>query len=413
MLNRGETFLYIGAKASNNDIRESVIPRGPGLKVLVIGAQLSPYSGTSKVSLEIIRGLREIGCTVDSCFLSTGRDVGLFTGLPVPQISTLESPKTRLVSTAIQLPLISTIWRHGFTRDDAVDVIGALTSRDLLRRLRGSDVVVFMNFWSAFPVLRLDPAKRPKTIVFFHELPTYAEVPPLAKQIIRGLVRKLARSCNLIISVSDRIRTGVETETGLGSRVFYPGIQLAHSLRSKEGFVLMDTRWTNSREPEFIAEIARALPSTEFVMAGHFPSQAVRTRLLRALSDRGVEGHVKILTELTEPQLDDLYSRAKWYLRWSAKPYEAGPSFGVFQAIGNLCPPIVDRELGGADFLMKNGLRELVVDRDPHAFATRLLSLERSTGAYDVLLQRLAEVRSENSWRSFCHHLMATATGIE
>lgn len=376
----------------------------------MVTAQLSAHSGTSKVATELVRGLRAAGCDVSTHAFSTTSDVALLGGsedLPPP--NSRRSRVTRTLSTAFQLPLIRTVWRDGFAPEDAVDFWGAITDSGFVLKARRAQLVVFMNYWAALPRFRLETTPRPRTVVYFHELPSYAEVPPGVRGFLRGLVRGLASRCDCIVSVSPRIQAGVRNELGLESQVLYHGIRSISTQWAKEGFVLLDTRWTDSRQPLFALDVAAAVPETRFVMAGHFPSPSVRAGVEREIRDRGIGDRITIRTGLTETQLTELYGRARWYLRWSAVGGEAGPSVGMFDAIAGRSVPIVDEGMGGADFLRTNQLGGLVVRRDPTEFASRLRFFQEKPEQYTRILERIELVRQANSWPAYGLRLLQLA----
>lgn len=381
------------------------------LRVLVAGAQLSPHSGTTKVAIELVRGLTHLGCDVDTHFLAQSKDVGLLgdTGFSA-RSQGVKTRITGLLSAGLQLPLIQTVWNHGFTPEDSVDLLGAVTEREFLEKARWAELVIFMNFWSAIPIFRIEPRLRPCTVVYFHELPRFTEVPPLLRFAMRGIVRWVAHSCTTVISVSDRIREEVQEQLGRDSIVLYHGIRTQNSLREKSDFILLDTRWTGARQPGFAIALAGLLPELKFVMAGYFPSAEVKLTLQREIGERGLRDRIEISEGLTEERLNELYGAARFYVRWSAGQEEAGPSVGVFQAIGNLCPPIVDRQLGATDFLRRVGLGKLVVERDPSAFAERIRELGKRSEAYGSLLDELATAREQSGWDAYCLRLLAAAS---
>lgn len=382
-------------------------------RVLVAGAQLSPHSGTSKVTVEVVRGLRQLGCEVETHFLSQSKDVGLMGDLDVSARSTgLRTRITGLLSASLQLPLLQTVWSFGFTPEDSVDLLGSVTDRDFLLKARWAELIIFMNFWAAIPIFRIDPRLRPRTMVYFHELPRFTEVPPILRVAMRGLVRWVANSCTNVISVSDRVRDEVQRQLGRESIVLYHGVRTHNSRLDKSSYILLDTRWTGARQPEFVVDLAGHLPDIRFLMAGYFPSATVRRTLRKKIEASGLDNQIEILEGLPEESLNELYGTAKFYVRWSAGGEEAGPSMGVFQAIGNLCPPIVDRQLGATDFLRRVGLGQLVVERNPRAFADRIRELGGSADAYSSLLNNIEAAREGSGWDSYCSRLLAAA-GVE
>lgn len=380
------------------------------LRILVAGTQLSPHSGTSKVAVELVRELRRMGCLVETHFLTQSPDLSLLgdTGVSA-RPTTWRTRFTGVLSTAAQLPLLRTVWNLGFTPQDSVDLIGAVTERDFFVKARRADLIVFMNFWAAIPIFRIDPRHRPPTVVYFHELPQFTEVPPPLGFAMRGIVRWVAHSCSTVVSVSAQIRQAVQAQLERDSLVLYHAVRPLAAQRTKAEYILLDTRWTDARRPEFVATLAQLLPEYKIRMAGYFPSDEIRRRLEADIRRLGLDERIELLERLPEGRLNSLFASARFYIRWSADGGEAGPSVGVFQAIGNLCPPIVDDQLGAADFLKMAGLDRLVVTRDAAAFAQRVRELAKDPAIYASTLDTLEQVGLKFGWDAYCRRLLDAA----
>lgn len=382
--------------------------------VLVVEDRLSAHSGTSKMTLEIANGFKEAGYEVETHFFAIGADSRFLEEKSAERTAPrLWQQVTSAISQCCQIPLFATVWSGGFNRSDAVDFIGMVLDSRFYAKMRRADLTVFMNYWAAFPLLFANREGVGRTIVYFQEAPSFRELPWPLGPLVRFVVREILKRCDVVISPTSEIQAAAVRNMNVESSVLMYAFRSLPVTERKGNFVLLDTRWTEEREPEFALRIAEEMLDTRFVMAGYFPSRHKRADLIEAVRANGLEHRIRVQEALPEADLQSLYASATCYVRWSAIHGEAGCSYGLIESIGSLCPPIIDSRLGSASFLRELGLGELVVDRDPKSFARAIRRLFQDAEFYSAIVNRIDTVRNDYTWVKYCTELVKLVEGTK
>ena len=377
------------------------------LRVLILKDRLSAHTGTGKMAIQLARGFLALGARASVLFMSRSDDHLLIEDeLKDIDYSVMPTSEWNRLSGAVQLPLLKTVLKGAYTRDDLPDIFSELTQPLILRELERADVTVFMNIWSSFPALLGRKRPHQRWVVYFHEPPYFREIPWGLRQLLHRYVRTVVRKCDLVISLSPRMQSIMREELSIQSECLENGVAAESDNRVKEDFVLADTRWTSEREPMFLLQVMEALPQTRFVMCGRFGNPAIKTAFFESARALHLEGRLISHDKISEGDLKRLYSTARCYIRWSALHGEAGPSIGVFQAMANLCVPIIDEGLGSAETIRGRISPELVLPRDPQAFAAKIRDLGASRETLQRLIDRVEAYRAEHGWERYCTNLL-------
>lgn len=139
-------------------------------------------------------------------------------------------------------------------------------------------------------------------------------------QVIFSFLQILAKQLDLfIITNSDVILVGGKAhnrffkQTSPSKRIFiippstYP---LTKILKNKQHYVLMVTAWKKGKNPEYIAEICRNIPSIKIKMAGKWLDSLYRKEFEKFIKDKNLSKNIEILGALPEKKLSYLYENA-------------------------------------------------------------------------------------------------------
>ena len=180
----------------------------------------------------------------------------------------------------------------------------------------------------------------------------------------------------------------------------------------KEKFVLLDTRWTFVRNPFFAIDIMKILPEVKFTMCGTFGSSELRQNFIDRINSEALNERISIMEDLAEEALDELYSRAMCYIRWSNPDIvETGPSYGLIQSISNGCVPIVSSELGSASDVLEHMGRDFVVSNTPQGFASAIERLFRDRDFLNEAVQKAVKWRNGYTAKEYRESLLEKFNG--
>lgn len=90
----------------------------------------------------------------------------------------------------------------------------------------------------------------------------------------------------------------------------YPSVHPAKKLSSKDSYILMVTAWKEGKNPEYLIELSKAIPSIKIKMAGKWIDPEYLKRFVSLVEKSGCEKNIEILGGVTEMELTNLYSKA-------------------------------------------------------------------------------------------------------
>lgn len=378
------------------------------MNVLIVKDSLSASAGTTKFAISLARGFTQLGHSTKLIFLHespTGRLIEpSLAGLNWTIVS---SGATYAVSSAMQYPFTGLFFRSAFSSDDHVDFLRGIASRQLAKTVERSDLVIAANIWSATCLLLHHENPRVRRVVYFHEPPRFDGLPAAFVFGMRTYLKELIRAGVRFVCLTDPLMSELSDWLKRSSFVMTNGYSLGPVFRAKEDFVLVDSRWTEQRNPTFILKIASRLRGTRFVVAGRFATDQLRQRFMNEREDQGLTSSVAMVENLTEYSLLRLYSHALCYVRWGILRGELGNPTGIGQAISSGCIPIVSRDLAIAPVLSDGISDDVVVDSEPGAFAQRILELQSNPELRARLVEAVVRYRDSHSWKNYCQELLS------
>ena len=385
-------------------------PEGRTLKFQIVTGVLSARSGTCKFSIQLARALSSLNATCTLNFLGRSNDWKAIE----PQLTGLdwrivESKLTRALTMAMAEPILRTLWRGAFTSLDVSDVLDSIIDRGLSERLTAADYVLFMNMWAAAPMLLIGRRPPPGTVLYFHESPSFSELPIALRFAFRSYARLLSSRSTLNVAITPPLARLIKRDLRIESQPMIFGVETKHGTdRDGEPFVLLDTRWTGPREPQFSIALAKELPAVRLVMCGSFPDEKSAEEFRERLANEVVGTRLTLLTSIPESQLEQLYATATCYARWGAATGELGSPTGVLQAIGSGCVPVISSEVGLAQLIGSEISQELVVDRNPRSFAAVIDRLVSDREYHRSMAMKVEAFQGRHSWTVYCQHLLQT-----
>jgi glycosyltransferase involved in cell wall biosynthesis len=264
------------------------------------------------------------------------------------------------VSKLLGLPVLRTSYfHHAFPEDAAPDPLSWISIPLVKRWSQKYDVIVCYEPFVGLSGVAAWRFNRLPFVVFAMES-TVPHEPSTLRKFTWPLTNIVLRQALLRCGTTERVVHESEEATGLGFELVPYGCSPIERINEeKKPFVLVDTRWSATRNPFFVLEIAKHLKCADLVMTGLFASQELESSFRAAVSDSGLQRVVKILPVLTASQLAPYYESAIAYMRWPAVTsdgyVESGPSMGVYMALESGCPLILSRELSNSSVIEHAG----------------------------------------------------------
>lgn len=97
--------------------------------------------------------------------------------------------------------------------------------------------------------------------------------------------------------------------------VIYPSVHPSKNLDSKNGSVVVVTAWKRGKNPEYLIELIKAMPSLKIIMAGKWIENEYRAEFEKFIRDNNAQGNIDIRGAVSEAELSTLYSSASVLLQ--------------------------------------------------------------------------------------------------
>lgn len=382
------------------------------LRLLIIKDVLSAHSGGVKLTLDIARSLQASGHKVKVIFFHSDRTEELIhREIADLDYEVYENKRLYFFSQLFQLPVIKLLLKDAFKADDSVNLLSQLSFVRMMNKSREKyDLMISMSLWTGLVPILINSYYRHHSVLYFHEPPTFNGLPIPLSSFLRLYLRKLVKSVTLNISITGMMKKAIETSLGIDSAVLTDAFSVKASIKKKDNYVLADTRWTFVRDPFFLISIAKEVKEAKFIMCGGFGSSDLRESFKERLAKEGLVDRVLVKEQNTEPELDELYSKATCYVRWSSKLIdETGPSYGLIQAVSNGCVPIVSDNLGSAEYVRENVGNDFVVSNDPSAFAQVIKRLFSEPGLLTESYEKVIMWRNSYTGKEYASTLLSLA----
>jgi glycosyltransferase involved in cell wall biosynthesis len=205
--------------------------------------------------------------------------------------------------------------------------------------------------------------------------------------------------------------------------VLYPGCMPIKRLPLKrKGFILAVSRWDAGRYPSFLLDLAK-MSKAKFVIAGSWTPPSFSKRFLKEVRRKGLEERVKVLADLNEAKLKELYLNASMYVQWTAE----GFSMGVLEAMAHGLVVLVSNLAGASEivsdrvdgFIIKGqrnmyehlwGVTAPAELMKPSEYAKIINALMGRIDALKTMGERAWETSKKYSWEMYVQRLIQAIT---
>lgn len=102
---------------------------------------------------------------------------------------------------------------------------------------------------------------------------------------------------------------------GVDIATIYPSVNPAAHIPDKEAYVLVVTAWKEGKNPEYLVDIIKAIPTIKIKMAGKWIDPNYKLRFEKLIKNEGCENNIEILGGVSEQELSSLYRKARVLLQ--------------------------------------------------------------------------------------------------
>ncbi len=287
--------------------------------------------------------------------------------------------------------LITKHYNEGRGEDATVDLDLVF---DYERKSPHYDVVIYFDqFTSIFSIIRKVKSKFIK-VVYIHET-AFRE-----NSIIKKVIERFS------LMGSDMIFTNSESNRlfllGAGYKnveVLFPGLYLKESVvdfEMRENIAVAVTVWEPWRSPETYLEIAKYLSGVKIILVGQWAEENYMLQIQNLIAKNQLQDKISITGQVSEAELDRLYSKAKVAIRFGYD--EQGPGMGSLESISFGIPVIVNESIGMANFLRTFGYDLIVGKEDPEQIADMICNLTSNEGLWKKYSQKIRDIAKNATW---------------
>ena len=366
------------------------------MKVVIVGDVLNGHNGTCPLFLNLADGLIQGGHEVVLIYFSKTKDwSNLSSLLKDKTVYFIKKQVFDIFEFPIRWLIKKIMWT--FNYEDITYLFRQFRLGRIIRKIgKNPDLIIYQNPQSALYLL-LQSGSSNNLVYLFEpvEFQNMRHLQRLFYLVIFNRVFKVGR----LIAASEKTRQA--TQVSLNKYIDCVPLFGFNSVRQNSilmrEIILLDTRWTETREPLFVIEILEKLSEFKFIMHGKFSNPLLKNKLIEELNKRKLNSRCELISETSHEELVALYKRCKILLRWSANP-EYGNSTSVFNAIQYDCVPIIDKYLGSAEFVATELSSDLVVDRKPESFVAQIKKIMFNEKYYLSLIERISIVKDKYNW---------------
>jgi len=190
--------------------------------------------------------------------------------------------------------------------------------------------------------------------------------------------------------------------------VIYPSVYPAKKLGHKDGSVLVITAWKRGKNPEYLVDLIKALPTLNIKMAGKWVEDEYRNEFEQFITQNNVQDNIEILGAVSEEELSRLYSASLVLLQTND---DRGFGMPAIEAAAHGTTFIIPKGQGVCDLFTDGEHGYYTTEMDTKTIVS-LLSAILSDPKLAIRMGRAAwaKVKENYSWQQHAVELAAVAS---
>jgi len=348
--------------------------------------------GVEKIAIERVKALRILG--EDACL------VVLREPNKIPKVFKDITKGVPIVFLDARLPKVFKLsFRFpGFHFFSLFHLTYSITLPFVVRR-QEFDYLIGHGTYTCFSLLTLSKFKKIHYSAFIWDPVTYIIERVYAKKFLKPLLWFMKKAAilsdKIILHNMDIVLVGGDAHNQLihelapskELRIIYPSVHPIKKPTKKQDFAVMITAWKKGKNPEYITEVAAAIPELKIKMVGKWIDPLYKKQFLKLLKRQRLTKQIEVIGEVTESQLSKYLSDALFVLQTND---DKGFGMPALEAAGHATTFIIPKDQGVCKLFKNN----------EHGYYTKEKDTKRIASIANVLLQNknLAQKMGINSW---------------
>ena len=275
---------------------------------------------------------------------------------------------------------------------------------------RDADLIVCHDQWAGIAGLRVKKRFGIPFVVLCHERVSGEYRVPVLGKFARSTEKTVLENADRVFGITDKVAASIQNTYGIHAIPNYPGMDIRSSrgFRERDNALLASATWDANRDPALYVRIVQRLPRFKLYVVGRFRTNEQKDRFINFIESKGLSKNIIFADSIEEKQLQDLYGRVKFSLRFGRGEWGLGTS--NIEAISHLTPVIVNSELGITDVITWMGGGFVVPEQDPANIkpdqVASIIEQYNQEEKYRTLQDQLRSTAAEYSWKRHSEKLM-------
>lgn len=240
--------------------------------------------------------------------------------------------------------------------------------------------------------------------VYMNERVTQYSVPFLG-DIANWYEGRVLKGAAGVFLITPKIGDSILQKHGVSGTLNYLGMDLVSKapFEEKDQSLIAVSMWDLGRRPWYYLDILQYLPTYRLRMVGRWRVPEAKQIFVRQSERLGLQSRVDLFEGVSENELDSLYDRSKFYLRFGFGEYGSG---STVECIEHRVPLVMNEDIGTADLVREYDCGAVLSLDDPAEIA-KWIKAHDDSGVYHSLQANLDTLSAQFSWKAHCEKLLA------
>ena len=282
---------------------------------------------------------------------------------------------------------------------------------------RDADLIVCHDQWAGIAGLRVKKRFGIPFVVLCHERVSGEYRVPVLGKFARSTEKTVLENADRVFGITDKVAASIQNTYGIHAIPNYPGMDIRSSrgFRERDNALLASATWDANRDPALYVRIVQRLPGFKLYVVGRFRTNEQREMFLKFVESESLSKNVIIVDGIGDKDLQDLYGRVKFNIRFGMDEWGLGTS--NIEAISHLTPVVVNSELGISKLISAIGGGFVLPEKDPKliepdkvAIFVKENNIEEN---YEKIQNQLRSITERFTWKSHSNKLIHHLTHVD
>ena len=246
-------------------------------------------------------------------------------------------------------------------------------------------------------------------IVLMHERVDSNKTGILVKLADHYIKKILVNACGVIAS-TEKIAKSVRSKYNIACETNYQGFDkvVFKNYFEKENAIIAVSMWDSGRNSTIYLDIIEKLRTFKLFMVGNWRSEKLYENFKEEIKKRSLVDKVLLFRNISEKELNNLYDRAKFVMRFGFG--EFGESHAFFEGLQRGLPIIMNSDLGSSEIAKRYAVG-LVMNEINTSDILEFITKSDDAVSYTEIQNRILQLIGDFSWESHAQNLISR-TGL-